>query len=139
MAKTKICTVCGTKYEYCGHCDSNNINNMWKSLYCSENCRDIYDVCGKYVAGKLTKAEAYNILKNLDTNKDIKLNGVRNNVTDITAYGKTIASTPVFKTPESDATELINTEEETVIEEIPTVQEYTKPRRGRRRFTPTEE
>ena len=134
MAKTKVCTVCGSKYEYCSHCDSNNIKNMWRSLYCSENCRDIYDVCGKYVAGKLTKVEAYNILKDLDTSKDIRLNGVKKNVTEIMGTAKTI---PTVETPVENEPVVI--EEPTMVEETPVVEEYVKPRRSRRRFVSTED
>lgn len=131
MTKTKTCTICGTKYEYCGHCDSNNVNNMWRSIYCSENCRDIYDICGKYVSGKYSISDAYDKLKVLDTNKNIALNGVKKNVEDIMAYGKTITT----EAPEKTVIDNIAFENS----ETPVEDEVVRTKRPRRRFTSVED
>ena len=88
MKHISKCIICGKKYEYCGHCAKENTRNMWRNLYCSENCRNIYDICGKCVAKTIKADEAYNRLSRLDTSKPIMLDGVRGNVVEIKNYGK---------------------------------------------------
>lgn len=62
MSKIKICTVCGNKYEYCGHCDKDGIEKRWKTKYCSIDCRDVFDIISKYSHNHISKEEAKNEL-----------------------------------------------------------------------------
>ena len=58
MGKIKTCIVCGKTYEYCGHCDKGGQENRWKTNYCSENCRDIFDIVSKYVNKNISTEDA---------------------------------------------------------------------------------
>lgn len=58
MAKLRTCKICGKQYEYCSHCPSKNLIEPWRSLYCSEGCRDSFEIMGQYVIGKMTADEA---------------------------------------------------------------------------------
>lgn len=58
MAKLRTCKICGKQYEYCSHCPSKNLIEPWRNLYCSEGCREAFEVMGKYSAGKMDVAEA---------------------------------------------------------------------------------
>ena len=58
MAKLRTCKICGKQYEYCGHCPSKNLIEPWRNLYCSENCRDSFEVMGQYSVGKMSATEA---------------------------------------------------------------------------------
>lgn len=59
MAKKKrVCLVCGTEYEYCYKCDHSTEPKLWKTTFCSENCRDIYKIINKYAFGHITEAQA---------------------------------------------------------------------------------
>lgn len=52
-------------YEYCPHCDKSKDRETWRALYCSENCRSIFNVCSQYVAKKITASEAKRQLNGL--------------------------------------------------------------------------
>ena len=67
MGKLITCAVCGKQYEYCQNCDK--YRNFWKTTYCCENCKNIYDVCSKYAFKHIDKATARKELSNLDISK----------------------------------------------------------------------
>lgn len=62
MSKIKTCIVCGKKYEYCRHCDKNGKNEKWKTNYCSENCKDVFDIISKYANKHISIEDAKNAL-----------------------------------------------------------------------------
>lgn len=66
MSRIKTCIVCGKKYEYCGHCDKSGQENRWKTNYCSENCRDIFNIVSKYVNKHISVDDAKKGLVELD-------------------------------------------------------------------------
>lgn len=68
MAKLRTCKICGKQYEYCGHCPSKNDIEPWRNLYCSENCRDSFEVMGNYSAGKINAADARTKLEGFGIN-----------------------------------------------------------------------
>ena len=68
MAKLRTCKICGKQYEYCGHCPSKNTIEPWRNLYCSENCRDAFQVMGQYSTGKMKAAEARGKLESFGLN-----------------------------------------------------------------------
>lgn len=58
MAKlNRTCIVCGRKYEYCSSCKEHATLEPWHSIFCSDNCRKIFNAVSMY--GK-------------DSNEDIK-------------------------------------------------------------------
>ena len=73
MAKTqRKCVMCGTVYEHCGHCGA--APQLWKNIFCSENCRDIYDVLNKYDGKLITKEDGTERLKAFDLSVVLKFN-----------------------------------------------------------------
>ena len=72
MAKlNKICIVCGKKYEYCPHCSADNSKPSWMNMFCSENCKNLFQAATDYYAGELTPSKAKTIVGKADlSNKD---------------------------------------------------------------------
>jgi len=66
MAKNmRTCKICGKKYEYCGHCPSKNTIEPWRNLYCSEKCREVFNVLDNFASKKISKEEAKKKLESL--------------------------------------------------------------------------
>ena len=53
--------MCSKEYEHCGHCGGTP--KLWKNIFCSENCRDIYNVLNKYDGKLITKEDGIEQLK----------------------------------------------------------------------------
>lgn len=99
MAKDRICLVCGSKYQYCGHCAEKII--LWKTVYCSEECRAIFNECGNFEAGKLSQKDAYEKLISLNIkNKNVR-DSVAESVAKIMAYEQQIKKEEEKKTEET--------------------------------------
>ncbi len=64
--KLRTCSTCGKKYEFCPHCPSDANKPLWLFAWCSENCKDIYDITSKFEDGRLTAIEAKKELDKLD-------------------------------------------------------------------------
>ena len=91
------------QYEYCGHCGQWKSEEMWRNLYCSKNCMEIFDVCSKYTAKKLTAQEAREKLNNLEVPELQDLApGLRNNIIDILEKTKVVESTIQLDEPLSE-------------------------------------
>lgn len=65
MAHERICIVCGTSYKYCRRCGKYT-PRQGGEMFCSDNCRDIFNVCSRFVTGKISAIEAKALLDNLD-------------------------------------------------------------------------
>ena len=64
------CNVCGKAYQYCGHCSDNaKKGETWRNLYCSDNCRKIFDILSSRAFDHITDKEAKEKLKGLDLSK----------------------------------------------------------------------
>ena len=73
MAKVKRrCVMCAKEYEYCNSCGA--APKLWKNIFCSENCRDIYDVLNKYDGKLITKEDGIEQLKAFDLSVVPKFN-----------------------------------------------------------------
>lgn len=73
MAKVKRrCIMCAKEYEYCNSCGA--APKLWKNIFCSENCRDIYDVLNKYDGKLITKEDGIERLKAFDLSVVPKFN-----------------------------------------------------------------
>lgn len=72
MAKlNKTCTVCGTKYSYCPVCSADNSKPSWMNMFCSENCKDLFQAATDYYAGELEPGKAKVIVEKSDlSNKE---------------------------------------------------------------------
>lgn len=61
--KKRTCVICGTQYEYCGHCPSKNLIEPWRNLYCSENCQKAFNILSDYKHNRIEAKEAMNKMK----------------------------------------------------------------------------
>ena len=68
MAKDRKCIVCPDKhiYKYCSHCAGYNSKETWRYLYCSQNCRGIYNIATDFSRGKILGLEAKRELEKYD-------------------------------------------------------------------------
>ena len=49
MAKlNRTCIVCGKKYEFCNSCKDHSMLEPWHSIFCSNNCREIFNASSMY-------------------------------------------------------------------------------------------
>lgn len=70
MAKyVQTCLLCKQTYEYCGGCSKYKHLPTFMTTFCSQNCRDIYQVMTNFEGKILTKEEAKRQLMNLDISR----------------------------------------------------------------------
>lgn len=86
MSKKRECLVCGKKYQYCGHCNKNNVVETWKNIYCSKECREVFSICSNFEGGIITQEEAYNKLTELNIQPNQMTKAVRASVDKIMAF-----------------------------------------------------
>lgn len=133
MATPRICCVDKTKYEFCPHCNKVSFDEMWKTTFCSENCRDIYKLATSYTHNKISSVDAKAKLDTLDiSNINNFADSIKAVVYELNA---TSTPTPVVEevsveptmveeiTSESDAPIV---EEPVVVEEAPRIRRRGK-------------
>ena len=65
--KNKQCLACRTAYSYCPSCSrSDALAPSWKSEFCCESCKDIWNTLVKFNMDMLTKSEAKEIISAID-------------------------------------------------------------------------
>ena len=72
MAKKDLrtCCVCRRTYQFCPVCNSEDVNKpSWYFAYCSENCKDIYEITSAFEDGRMTDVEAKDKLSKLDLSR----------------------------------------------------------------------
>lgn len=67
--KIRRCVVCGKEYEYCPRHVMNKNKPMFYFSFCSEDCKNIYDIASKFETGAITKYDAETELKKLDLSR----------------------------------------------------------------------
>lgn len=107
MAHERRCIVDATEYKYCNQCSAYNPEETWRFLFCSENCREIYSIITKCLAGSITADEARKRLDECDMSGVDHFQPVtKKDLDKILA-----ATTPVV---EDTTTEALTTKEETI-------------------------
>lgn len=99
-AKSRTCSVCRKTYKYCNKCRDYKSLPTWMFAFCSENCKDIYNVTSEYEDKRVTADEAKKRLDKLDLSK-IKNFGVsyQNTIDNI---NKNITQIKVVKSLKKD-------------------------------------
>lgn len=70
MAKiNRTCIVCGKKYSYCPSCREDLHKPSWYSIFETENCKKIYDLCVAFNNGHIDVNEAYELLNKCNLNE----------------------------------------------------------------------
>ena len=69
MANNRICLACGKAYEYCGSCENTRKLPVWKNLFDTESCKDIFECTSDYLQKAITKERAQKRLSTCDLSK----------------------------------------------------------------------
>lgn len=88
MGNTKherTCIVCSKKYKYCHRCGEYNPDETWRYMFCDENCRQIFKVCGAFSFNEISAYEARELLDQCDLSNKVRNNQIINNIDEI--YG----------------------------------------------------
>lgn len=67
--KNRICKACGESYSYCPNCSGATAAEKYRIMFCSKNCRDVFQACVRYNMKHTTKEEAKAELSKLDLSK----------------------------------------------------------------------
>lgn len=70
----KVCILCGKKYSFCNRCEEYDHLPRWMAIYCSENCKDIFNIISGYNMKLKTKEEAANALGKCNLSKKDQFN-----------------------------------------------------------------
>lgn len=66
----RICCVCHKEYSFCPVCNpEDRLKPTWHFAYCSQNCKDIYNITSSFENGRLSDIDAKAKLEKLDLNE----------------------------------------------------------------------
>ena len=56
MAKqnNRKCICCSTEYQYCNTCSGDSSKPAWYAIYCSENCKKLFQAVSGYIANAVS-------------------------------------------------------------------------------------
>lgn len=64
------CLICQKAYRFCGNCaNEENREDTWRNVFCSENCREIFNILSMQGNGHIESSEAKTKLAKLDLSK----------------------------------------------------------------------
>lgn len=91
MSDIRECVVCKTKYKYCMGCPHKyNTKETWRNIFCSENCREIYQIYNSLKGKEIDKSTAKKRLKKCDLSRLSLFNDfIKNDITQIVNEGNT--------------------------------------------------
>ena len=69
IKNNKVCILCGERYSFCSRCEEFDHLPRWMAIYCSDNCKKIFDAISAYNMKLKTKEEAAKILKECDLSR----------------------------------------------------------------------
>ena len=126
VRNNKTCILCGNKYSYCSGCAEFDHLPRWMECYCSENCKDIFNILSSYNMNHKTKEEAKALLEKCDltmtdTYSEFNKNCINSIMADetikpvATADRITTVDRPIMNIPEP-LTETTVTVDESIIE-----------------------
>ena len=65
----RMCCVCHKEYPFCLCNPEDRLKPAWHFAYCSENCKDIYNITSAFEDGRITDTEAKEKLEKLDLSR----------------------------------------------------------------------
>ena len=66
----RMCCVCHKEYSFCPVCNpEDRLKPTWNFAYCSENCKDIYNITSSFENGRLSDIDAKAKLEKLDLSR----------------------------------------------------------------------
>ena len=73
MAKNKrfekVCTICRKNYQFCSQCSDFDHLPRWMDAYCSENCKDLYNIAAGWINNWLDKDVELARLEKIDLSR----------------------------------------------------------------------
>lgn len=102
MANNRICLACGKAYEYCSSCSGSLNTPVWKNIFHTENCKNVFEIVSDYAQNVITKETAKTKLQKCDLSQS---NTFIDKIGKIIDEIKTAEKTP---TPPSEKTAAIN-------------------------------
>lgn len=110
----RICSVCRREHSFCPVCNPEDRNKpTFYFAFCSENCKNIYDVTSKYENGKMDEQTANEQLSKLDlSNKESFGESYRNTLKKISELLKETENIDVVE----EISEDVSAEENLVVE-----------------------
>lgn len=130
--KTRTCAVCGKSYKFCNSCREDREKPLWYFSFCSEPCKNIYEITSKFEDGRLDVKTAKEQLKKYDLSKlDNFGASYKKSINKIMAYSEPVIEiTEVEEVNEIQESILpVETEAEEEIKEL--VQEEKSSKRTR--------
>ena len=89
----RTCTICGKKYEYCATCSKFSHLPRWMDAYCSENCKDLYNITAGWANNWLDKDVEIARLEKCDlTNIDKYPQWMRDIIKEMQSYKPQISA-----------------------------------------------
>ena len=65
MANRK-CLCCHDEYDFCPNCGTGRLAPAWKSAFCSESCKELWQTLSRFSMNFITKSEAKTVISGLD-------------------------------------------------------------------------
>ena len=65
MANRK-CLCCHDEYDYCPNCGTGRLAPAWKSAFCSESCKELWQTLSRFSMNFITKSEAKAVISELN-------------------------------------------------------------------------
>lgn len=62
----KTCILCGKKYTFCNRCEEFDRLPRWMGIYCSDNCRKVFNILTDYNSGHVNKGDTLKKLQDCD-------------------------------------------------------------------------
>ena len=67
----RMCCVCHKEYSFCPVCNpEDRLKPTWHFAYCSENCKDIYNITSSFENGRLSDIDAKAKLQSTEDDLD---------------------------------------------------------------------
>ena len=93
----KTCIVCGKSYKYCSGCAEYTHLEPWHSIYCSDNCKEIFNIVSMY--NKVPKEETRSRLNKCDlSNKNTFHKNILKTINELYSLTEEIKAVDTIKT-----------------------------------------
>lgn len=111
--KTRVCCVCHSEYKFCPRCSAADKNKpTWYFSFCSENCKNIYNVTSRFENGILSGEDAAKELTGINlSNIDKFGDSYKKSIDKIKTFTKKVEVPAVDD--KADVTEVVD---ETIVE-----------------------
>ena len=132
--KLRKCVVCGNAYKFCPRCNEDVDKPLWYFTFCSEQCKNIYDITSSYEDGRITANDAKDKLDKLELSKTDNFGASYKasitKINSVTTIKKVIADEVVETMVETKDEEIVETVEEPII--VETVEEEKVIKKSKR-------